>query len=779
MAQWKETLEPYIKVKESVKTVALNPKVGEDLIIGAVIISDAGPATPTLISSQSEFLKTFSSTGEITEDYIYSLDNLFTSDPGSDVASTMWLNAYKLAGSNTLLACRASKASGMYYSKPLDVNDNTSDYIVKDGEILKRVPSFKFVVDYDQDSADHNTDGWSINISDVGVIGNRVSDEGAQYDYYVTDLFELVDQLNETPKFFSPNYKFYSDITCENETTIATEAKAVLFNEVYLGCNVLEVDDSRCPEGLAYIVCATKDWKWDVTEGIGQDQELVKLNDPAYSGFVPSQYYAMNLFNSSTQLKVRIRRFNHDAVVSRTLSGTTLNPKSDSPWTVLSNVLDTFTKKGSQDPAPSIIDRDFYEVAIFDPSISAEPLFFNVGNIAGRGDITVSELNDNLGMIQLQLPADLYDLGLNYYGYVADDARWVELPPVGAGEEGYTSKKTVSSYESLLLETGMQLGDIYNVGEIFYSYETSKNVQVYVDLNIDPAKSSLLNVSDGDLEKAWDKIVLQEVYTVEGVCDCGNTRTNYQSYIANLAENQNYFYPVSTLNSTNYLTINNHWSKLTNNSYKLYGLAPWALDESVGFQYPLSPAVVYLNTVSSNKKQNKEFAAVFGLNTGIAQISTPVTTFDKKTRQLLLTKKINTISYNASQGVYSINDNVTKLVSNEMNVMSEECNSRLMIRISKAQPALLEQFKARQITGRLYRDIYNVEDYWFKTTILPMVATINDYRITVDETNNTDEDVRANRVNVKIEVRYNSSAKYFEVSNIAYAIGTPFEGEGE
>lgn len=778
MAQWKETLEPYVKVKESVKTVALNPKVGEDLIVGAVIISDAGPATPTLISSQSEFLKTFSSTGEITEDYIYSLDNLFTSDPGSDVASTMWLNAYKLAGSNTLLVSRASKASDMYYSKPLDVNDNTSDYIVKDGEILKRVPSFKFVIDYDEDSANHNTDGWSINISDVGIIGNRVSDEGAQYDYYVSDLFELVDQLNETPKFFSPNYKFYSDIKCEVETELASEAKAVLFEEVYLGCNVLELEDSRCPDGLAYIVCATKAWDWDVTEGIGQDQNVVKLNDPAYSGFVPSKYYAMNLFNSSTNLKVRIRRFNHDAVASRVLSGSTLNAKSDSPWTVLTNVLDTFTKKGSQDPAASILERDFYEVAVFDPSINSEPLFFNVGKIPGRGDITTAELNNNLGMIQLQLPADLIDLGLNYYGYVTDDARWVELPAPEPGES-YTPKKSVSDFNALLQETGMALGDIYQAGQAFYSYEVSGNTQVYVDLNVDPSKSSLLDVSDGDLEKAWDKIVLQEVYTVECICDSGNTRTNYQSYLANLAENHNYFYPVSTLNSTNYLTINNHWNKLTNNSYKLYGLAPWSLDESVGFQFPLSPAVVYLNTVSSNKKQNREFAACFGLNTGIAQISTPVATFDKKTRQLLLTKKINTISYNASQGVYAINDNVTKLVSNEMNVMSEECNSRLMIRISKAQPALLEQFKARQITSRLYSDIYNVEDYWFKTTILPMVATINDYRITVDETNNTDEDVRANRVNVKIEVRYNSSAKYFEVSNIAYAIGTPFEGEGE
>lgn len=57
MAQWTETLEPYVKVIERVHTAALNPTAGESLIIGATLISDAGPAVPTLISSQSEFLK--------------------------------------------------------------------------------------------------------------------------------------------------------------------------------------------------------------------------------------------------------------------------------------------------------------------------------------------------------------------------------------------------------------------------------------------------------------------------------------------------------------------------------------------------------------------------------------------------------------------------------------------------------------------------------------------------------------------------------------------------
>ena len=67
MAEWKQTLEPYVRVQERIRTAALNPTVGEDLIIGAAFISDAGPSTPVLITSQREFLETYAS-GEVTKD---------------------------------------------------------------------------------------------------------------------------------------------------------------------------------------------------------------------------------------------------------------------------------------------------------------------------------------------------------------------------------------------------------------------------------------------------------------------------------------------------------------------------------------------------------------------------------------------------------------------------------------------------------------------------------------------------------------------------------------
>ena len=176
MAQWKETLEPYVRVQEKIKVAAVNPTAGEDLIIGCTIISDAGPSTPTLITSQKEYLATYASQ-DLTEDYMKTIDALYGN--GKDtVASTMWLNGYRLAGAGNLLVVRAFKGNNIYFAKPLSRSDLNA-YILKDGQLLKKVQNFKIVVDADADSAEHNTDGWAIAVDGVGVIGNRTTDEGA------------------------------------------------------------------------------------------------------------------------------------------------------------------------------------------------------------------------------------------------------------------------------------------------------------------------------------------------------------------------------------------------------------------------------------------------------------------------------------------------------------------------------------------------------------------------------------------------------------------------
>lgn len=794
MAQWKETLEPYVKVIESVKTAALNPTAGGDLILGAVIISDCGPSEPTLITSQSEFLEVYAAE-DLTKDYIKSLDSLYESDPGSSLASTMWLNAYRLSGSASMLICRAGKGDGIIYTKPLDSND-LNDYIVKDSEILKRVTPFKFVID----RTGSENDGWAIALSDSGILGNLVDDNGPRYDYFVSNLVELVDKLNETDKFYSPKYSFYEDEKCEIKTDIPEKAIAVLFDEVYLGPNLLDtsalLDDTHSEDlidysnGLAYLFAAEKDWTWESTEGQENPQNLYDLNSPAFSGFDPIENYVSNLYNTRSNLSVRIRRFNHNAVTSLSTDDPT-----KSPWNVQEDALSCFIEDQSNyGKEATSLKYDFYEFLIEDPTISDEPVIFNVGNLPGRGDVTIEELKSSLGMMYLNLPEDLNDLGLGYYGYTKSDMEWVKIDTVSnptPSQDGSSiiygdeaDKVEVLVYAS---ETNLPSVDDGNVvvdtlaavsssddNYIIYQLQKITNVnEVSVDVSLGSVETALLNVTDSDILRAWDKIEDEERYVVEGFSDLGNTYSMIQSYVANIAINSNYFYAFSTPNTTNYMTIANRSSKIGKSSHKLYAATPWDYDDgTVGFQFAVSPSVLYWETVMRNRQNNNEFAGVFGQNTGRVSVMNLAKEFKKTERQLLLSKKINTISYDNYLGSYYFNDNYT--YTEESHVMSEECNSRLQIRISKAMPLLLNQFKGRQNTSKTWKEMREVIKFWFTNTIMNYNYTIAEYRIICDETNNTSETIRQNKVFVTIQVRFNSSIKFITVYNDAYPIGVEF-----
>ena len=765
MATWTQTLEPYIKVQERIKTAVLNPTAGESLIIGAVFISDAGPSTPTLITSQKEFLETYASQ-DLTKDYVESLNQLYTGDDKS-LAATMWANAYRLAGSNTLLMVRASKASDIFFARPLQKGDQNV-YILRDGALMKKVDPFKIVLDIDADDANHDQDGWSIAINGVGVFGNRTTDDGAQYDYLVRTLPDLVDQLNDTSKFFSPAYKFYSDIKCEHEVEASSsEIRTVKFEEVYLGVDILDLEDARCEEGLQMVITALPDWD------VEYPQKTIKLNDEAWSGFTPADYYATNVYNSATNLRVRIRRFNHDAVVSKEIAASSsLNESGESPYVVLKDVLNTYTKGGTVEPSDAILDRDFYEVAVMDPSISDTVSFFNLGKIAGRGDMELSELNSLLKMVQLSLPDDLHDLGLNYYGFDDDDMTWERDYSITEPDDERITKRDdqpiIVPAETDLWVPGKPVADKPAKNDVWFvtgvggfRYVENGNNQVFANLTIDPTEYKILSVSDADLKKALDQIVLDEVYVTEGLCDLGNTELSFQSYMANVAINDNYFYPISTVNSTNYMTIGNAATKIPQDSYKLYMLAPWDIDSAtVGYKFYASPAVLYWEAVARNRRNNREFAPVFGQANGILQYARPVCEFNKKQRQLLLSRKVNTAVWSVSTNSWNANDNYTK--QNENTIMNDEGNSRLGIRISKAMPVLLRQFIGKRISEKLCADVVSVIDYWFKTVILPMEYNIDDKMVFCEY----DEALaRQNKIKVVINVRFQRALKFIEIFN--------------
>lgn len=817
MAQWKETLEPYVKVQERIKSVTINPTAGEDLIIGCVVISDSGPTTPTLITSQKDFMKTYASE-DISKSYVEGLNQFYTGGD-STLASTIWSNGYRLAGSNTLLVSRASSAQGVNFVKPLVSKTNggvldNSTYVLRDGELLKRMTTpFKIVIDKGGvESTDQVRDGWAINVAGVGIFGNLTDDNGPLYDYYVDNIPDLIDKLNETSKFYCPDYSFWSGVAVATDddtpevpdgsgqssvridinTTDKASVRSVYLKEVYLAANFLDKSVEGLETGFTYLIIANPDWS-------DPEQEMYDLNDKTFSDFEAAPYYAINVFNSASELKVRIRRFNHDAVVAKELSSaqkSQLNGSGPSQYTVLTNVLDTYTKNGTRTPSSSVLQRDFFEVAIWDASMNAdEASFFTVGNIVGRGDITSTELMDMLSMIQLELPEDLHDLGLNYFDYATDDLCWrklsdseitpeieeiaeipaiPELPTttgvyikVWSGEARLTNQLAVDDQGNPILDG--QGNQVFLEEKIYDYYVSDYNgqVQCFADVKIDPTETAILRVNDAALKRALDLIELDEVYTVEGLCDLGNTEPSFQSYMANMAINSNYFYPISTAKSTNYMTIGNAASKISQDSYKLYLSSPWDIDTgTLGWKFYCSNAVLYWEAVSRNRRNNEEFRGILGQVGGIVQYQNPLTEFNKKTRQLLLSKKINTVLWNVATQSWNMNDNYTKQTENT--IMNDDGNSRLGIRISKAMPTLLRQFIGRKITDRLCKDVWDSIDRFFKLTILPMEYTVDAYQIFCDY---DEELARQNKIKVVINVRFSRSLKYINVVDNFFDVG--------
>jgi hypothetical protein len=237
--------------------------------------------------------------------------------------------------------------------------------------------------------------------------------------------------------------------------------------------------------------------------------------------------------------------------------------------------------------------------------------------------------------------------------------------------------------------------------------------------------------------------------------------------MANMAINSNYFYPISTAKSTKYMTIGNAASKISQDSYKLYLSSPWDIDTgTLGWKFYCSNAVLYWEAVSRNRRNNEEFRGILGQVGGIVQYQNPMTEFNKKTRQLLLSKKINTVLWNVATQAWNMNDNYTKQTENT--IMNDDGNSRLGIRISKAMPTLLRQFIGRKITDRLCKDVWDSIDRFFKFTILPMGYTVDAYQIFCDY----DEDLaRQNKIKVVINVRFSRSLKYVNVVDNFFDVG--------
>lgn len=387
-----------------------------------------------------------------------------------------------------------------------------------------------------------------------------------------------------------------------------------------------------------------------------------------------------------------------------------------------------------------------------DPSINED---FSVKNY-------ILNMNATSGTLKVEFSKNQKDGSINIH--LDTNTESVDYIIGPDADEGQITLEEFNEYVSdiqIVCPEGLE-----NLEDIPEITEEDPTASLVVNVEI-PEDSNMLIVSDRDYQKAWDALAEEERYVMEGLCDCGMNKTLHQNYIATTAVSMNCFYPISPVRSTNYMVISNHFAKITLDNMNLYQICPWDIDDgTVGFKFFASPAVLYWEAVFRNRAANNEFAAVLGEINGVVSPVSLAKEFNRKERQLLLTKRINTIFNDVALNTIYINDCYTKQSAKD--IMQEENNVRLKIHISKSMPKLLSQFRGRQSNFRTWDDAATVVRTWFKSNILPKNYTIADYRVDCSEVENTPEIQAQNKLVIKIHVRYYNTAKYIEVYNIAF-----------
>jgi hypothetical protein len=267
--------------------------------------------------------------------------------------------------------------------------------------------------------------------------------------------------------------------------------------------------------------------------------------------------------------------------------------------------------------------------------------------------------------------------------------------------------------------------------------------------------------NDGTMEKtptfcAFSTHPEMRVTGVEGTQDSGLTVTTSG--------------PDSMFNSGNKL-------EHTTTTDQVWGSLTWFTDSSsLGFTFPLSPAVLYCFRVALNQRVGLEFAPAFGVTYGQVNAATPMIRkmIPKSWEdEIKATAQINTIYYSYRNNAYYFRDNMT--LTNQHSVMEEEMNRRIANKINRDIFYIMENYIGRINDSILRTEVSSVIERYMQDNIMSLKATINDYRITCDETNNSLEDQANNRLNLKVEIQCNSSVKFVDILTRYFSLATPLD----
>ena len=267
----------------------------------------------------------------------------------------------------------------------------------------------------------------------------------------------------------------------------------------------------------------------------------------------------------------------------------------------------------------------------------------------------------------------------------------------------------------------------------------------------------------------------QEMYDIEYLAPFGATDPLFVKNYMTIGKANDWFTPVDVpYTKTNPSSIKGYFTNIDQTSNAI-ALGPFDRNTALtGWMNYIAASTLYYSKVLNNKSIRKEFAPCFDVTNGVLDYTDPVYIFNKSDREKLLNLKcpVNMAVYDQRRSVYYLNDNRTHQV--EINVASEEQNRRMLNKIKKDVKRLMGRFKGRFNTVSTRSDVVTLIESYFNQEIYSQIYHPERHEIICDESNNTENDIAANKLNLTVRVRLYNAIKFIDVLVDAFPLNVDF-----
>lgn len=752
--------EPYVRASENIRQFPVLLNLDGTSNIGGVIVAPTGPRL-AYVSGPKDFLEKYTLDGNIPRNAHYTFINAYYLSFSAGLVLVRSMNTTAVQG-----VCFTPKKEGKTEIL-LDIKNSKLWGLTLDGKI------------YFHNGKDKSFEGWLTAITDQKL--NVNSDPGVTTPLYsladkdkavqCNDFQDLANELAKSltnGKTLEGSYKT-SKITLqgsyapkfEREVSLVTRVVQSKDKVVSLESHqLLFKDNVALTESQELTVDFTKGT--DPAKTIGGSWAFVYGSMAYYHGAVDHELYSdysMVPCDSADDLLTSINGISG-------LAATLKKGSTDTKVTIeisysKGNELSIYANEGCEATLGTVTSNKSYQDALF--------------------TVFPDQPSDNNQFKAVFYPneGDLFDITLDRGGKretftVSLNASALDR----SGNNAYIENLNVLRTGFTFLVNSENVLDIsgekYNMGKgADNKYWAPKLTSVcsFGDSGLDLSASKSQPCMTSSLSVLAD----QELYDIEYLAPMGITDSRFIKMYTMIGRAHDWLTPTDVpYDKTNASSIGGYFLNVDLSS-NVVCMGPFDKNTGLtGWMNYIACSTLYYTKIMRNKAVRCEFAPTFDLTNGVLDFTDPVYLLGKEDRETLLNLKapVNFVVYNQRTNTYYLNNNLTH--QEKSDIASEEQNRRLINKVKKDCKRLVGRFKGRINTNATRSDVVSLLNYYFSTAIMNQEYRPNDFQVVCDESNNSEEDINANRLGITVRLRLQGAIKYIDVLVDVFPLGVDF-----